>query len=236
MKAYSRNLYQLYLLQDVEDEDPPYPPEQEIEIPSLLQQQLKEDCVHITRLNKLVSLPRKPSVCDLLLQYHTVRVEDRKPELNVPLLREALDGLKTYFDVTLHDHLLYEVERKQFSHLAEIHAARSTPSTQDTSLVNGFIEPPPSLERKLLVPSEMYGPEHFLRLFGKVILQPPLMLFLVQIDLFTCVYCQYLQSSYHCSCQGPECQARLFQSCTATSKTSSCKWSHSNCGFSSLWI
>ena len=94
-------------------------------------------------------------------------MENRIPELNVPLLREALDGLKTYFDVTLHDHLLYEVEREQFSRLIETHAAHDTPATQDTSMVNWFAETSPSSERKWLVPSEVYGPEHFLRLFGK---------------------------------------------------------------------
>ena len=52
------------------------------------------------------------------------------------------------------------IERRQFSHLAEIHAARSTPSTQDASLVNGFIEPPPSLERKLLVPQAHHIDHH----------------------------------------------------------------------------
>ena len=154
-------------VQDVEDEDPPYPPEQEIEIPPLLQQQLKEDCIHVTRSNHLVKLPRSPSVCDVLSQYYTVCVENRNPELNMPLLREALDGLKTYFDVTLHDHLLYEVEREQFSRLIETHVAHDAPTTQDTSMVNGFVETSPSSERKLLVPSEVYGPEHFLRLFGK---------------------------------------------------------------------
>jgi len=96
-------------------------------------------------------------------------VENRNPELNVPLLREVLDGVKTYFDVTLHDHLLYEVERRQFRRLAQSHAAHSTLVAQDSGVVNGFVEP--SMERKLLVPSEVYGPEHFLRLFGEGILQ-----------------------------------------------------------------
>lgn len=98
-------------------------------------------------------------------------MENKNPELNVPLLREALDGVKTYFDVTLHDHLLYEVERRQFRRLAQSHAAQSTLVAQDCSVVNGFVEPLPSMERKLLVPSEVYGPEHFLRLFGEGILQ-----------------------------------------------------------------
>ena len=35
----------------------------------------------------------------------------------------------------------------QFGHLAEVHAADSTPATPDASLVNGFVEAPPLLER-----------------------------------------------------------------------------------------
>lgn len=63
------------------------------------------------------------------------------PRASIPLVREILDGLKTYFDFTVRDHLLYGNEVSQFESVVE---ASSLP------------------------PSAVYGPEHLLRLFVRI--------------------------------------------------------------------
>lgn len=63
------------------------------------------------------------------------------PRASIPIVREILDGLKTYFDFTVRDHLLYGNEVSQFE-----------------SVVEGSSLPP----------SAVYGPEHLLRLFVRM--------------------------------------------------------------------
>ena len=59
----------------------------------------------------------------------------------MPLVIEVLDGVKTYFDFTLSDHLLYASEVPQYGAIVET-----------TSLP----------------PSSIYGAEHLLRLFVRL--------------------------------------------------------------------
>lgn len=119
--------------------------------------------------SQLVSLPRSPTVSQLLVDFyhhyceqHSSSTTDVKyvdqilfvsmdsyPSApythtrtsSIHLAREILDGLKTYFDFTLRDHLLYASEVSQFDSV---------------------------MEGSSLPPSSVYGPEHLLRLFVRM--------------------------------------------------------------------
>jgi mortality factor 4-like protein 1 len=60
---------------------------------------------------------------------------------NEEVLSEVVRGIKLYFDKTIGNMLLYRLERKQYAKTVETH-----PET---------------------APSDIYGAEHLLRLFGK---------------------------------------------------------------------
>ena len=60
---------------------------------------------------------------------------------SLPVMIEVLDGLKTYFDFTLSDHLLYGPEMPQYKIV---------------------------VEKTCLLPSSVYGAEHLLRLFVRL--------------------------------------------------------------------
>lgn len=109
-----------------------------IPIPDSLKFQLVEDWENITKDQKLVPLPRKPTVLEILNEYKEQSIsEDQKREND--LIAEMLDGIQLYFDKALGNILLYRFERKQFNDIQK--------------------ENP---EKKV---SEIYGAEHLLRLF-----------------------------------------------------------------------
>ena len=74
------------------------------------------------------------------------------------LLKEVLDGIITYFDFTLFDHLLYAVEKKQYEDIMV------------TPACHGQQQPTDPLQccDKVELPSRIYGVEHLLRLFGMI--------------------------------------------------------------------
>lgn len=79
------------------------------------------------------------------------------------LLKEVLDGIITYFDFTLMDHLLYTPEKKQYETFVNKKAHLVTPADQE------FSENIPAechSEKITELPSRIYGVEHLLRLFG----------------------------------------------------------------------
>lgn len=106
------------------------------------------------------------------------------------LLAEVLDGVKIYFDFMMEDHLLYGPEREQYrlvmeerakgrgSHKAAANShlgpsceqVEHDPLTQENTLpgdANPHLESTSSNNPSQLVPSQIYGAEHLLRLFLK---------------------------------------------------------------------
>jgi len=88
-----------------------------IPIPDPLKLQLVDDWENITKDKKLVPLPRKPTVVEILSEYKKVNAELKKDEKNsreTDLISEMLDGIQLYFDRALGNILLYHFERQQY--------------------------------------------------------------------------------------------------------------------------
>lgn len=114
----------------------------ELSIPAVLKKQLLDDYEAVsggsTGENKVVPLPRQPTVNDILIQY-VQQALDRKGEANGE--EEITHGLRCYFDKALHFCLLYSSERRQ-----------------EAKYLMGNAR----------VASSVYGAEHLLRLFVKL--------------------------------------------------------------------
>ena len=79
-------------------------------------------------------------------------------------MKEVLDGILTYFDFTLYDHLLYAPEKKQYENVVKKKVHIVMPTTE-----NGDKETPSTTDycnNNSELPSRIYGVEHLLRLFG----------------------------------------------------------------------
>ncbi|XP_069149217.1 nuA4 complex subunit EAF3 homolog isoform X2 [Solanum lycopersicum] len=109
-----------------------------IQIPSTLKKQLVDDWEFIMHQNKLVKLPRSPTVDDILTKYLEYR--SKKDGMMTDSVGEILNGIRCYFDKALPALLLYKKERQQY------HEAVSDNVS----------------------PSSVYGAEHLLRLFVKL--------------------------------------------------------------------
>ncbi|KAJ3329812.1 Esa1p-associated factor [Blyttiomyces sp. JEL0837] len=115
-------------------------PEVKIAIPEPLKARLVDDWENITKNQKLVSLPRKPTVMDILKLYRehcmkNVEGDSRQEDI----LNEITEGLKVYFNKALGNLLLYRFERQQYVELRK------------------------KFPDKVL--ADIYGAEHLLRLF-----------------------------------------------------------------------
>ncbi|XP_062102629.1 protein MRG1 isoform X5 [Humulus lupulus] len=109
-----------------------------IQIPSTLKKQLVDDWEFVNQQEKLVKLPRSPTVDDILTKYLDYR--SKKENTTSDSVAEILRGIRCYFDKALPVMLLYRKERKQFHDVVQ----------DDIS------------------PSNIYGAEHLLRLFVKL--------------------------------------------------------------------
>ncbi|GFP94061.1 mortality factor 4-like protein 1 [Phtheirospermum japonicum] len=109
-----------------------------IQIPPNLKKRLVDDWEQITQQNKLVKLPRSPSVDDILTKYLEIR--SKKDGMMTDAVGEILNGIRCYFDKALPSILLYKKERQQYRE-----------AIQDN-----------------ISPSSIYGAEHLLRLFVKL--------------------------------------------------------------------
>ncbi|KAL3813648.1 hypothetical protein ACJIZ3_014916 [Penstemon smallii] len=109
-----------------------------IQIPPNLKKLLVDDWEFITQQNKLVKLPRSPSVDDILTKYLEYR--SKKDGMMVDATGEILNGLRCYFDKALPVILLYKKEHQQYEDAVSDNVS----------------------------PSSIYGAEHLLRLFVKL--------------------------------------------------------------------
>ncbi|KAJ7861188.1 MRG domain-containing protein [Mycena leptocephala] len=98
---------------------------------------------------KLVTLPRSPTVRELLKEFETYVKDTRPVHLKNPLLLipAVVSGIKVYFDCSLGNHLLYRPERPQYG------VMRAKYITGQTVVVGQ--------EKEM---SEIYGAEHLLRM------------------------------------------------------------------------
>ncbi|CAL1380750.1 unnamed protein product [Linum trigynum] len=109
-----------------------------VQIPSTLKKQLVDDWEFVTQQDKLVKLPRSPTVDDILSKYLEYR--SKKDGVMTDSIGEVLKGIRCYFDKALPVMLLYKRERQQYQDVIK----------EDVS------------------PSTIYGAEHLLRLFVKL--------------------------------------------------------------------
>ncbi|OIV93775.1 hypothetical protein TanjilG_07678 [Lupinus angustifolius] len=109
-----------------------------IQIPTTLKKQLMDDWTFVTQQDKLVKLPRSPTIDDILTKY--LDYKTKKDNMVADSIGESLKGIRRYFDRALPIMLLYKKERKQYSE----------------AIVDG------------VSPSSIYGAEHLLRLFVKL--------------------------------------------------------------------
>ncbi|KAI3660147.1 hypothetical protein MP638_002544 [Amoeboaphelidium occidentale] len=117
-------------------------PEIRIPIPDNLKAQLIDDWENVTKNRRLVSLPRSPTVAEILSEYKEYRSKQKLKDGPDGMLEEILEGLQIYFDKALGTILLYRYEREQYANILRQHS-----------------------DKKM---SEIYGAEHLLRLFGNV--------------------------------------------------------------------
>jgi mortality factor 4-like protein 1 len=89
-----------------------------------------------------VSLPRSPTVAEILSEYKEYRSKQKLKDGPDGMLEEILEGLQIYFDKALGTILLYRYEREQYANILRQHSDKTM--------------------------SEIYGAEHLLRLFGNV--------------------------------------------------------------------
>ncbi|KAI3636567.1 hypothetical protein MIR68_005396, partial [Amoeboaphelidium protococcarum] len=114
-------------------------PEVQILIPDILKVQLVDDWEYVTKDQRLVDLPRTPTVQQILEEYKSMTLAKTKHQLQQDLVREVVDGLQMYFDRALGNILLYRQERPQYA---------------------DFIKQHPDCLKN---PSAFYGAEHLLR-------------------------------------------------------------------------
>jgi len=112
-----------------------------IKIPGALKKQLITDWENITKNQKLVPLPREPSVNFILEEF--VKSKKTKSAQAEAITREVIDGIRQYFEKALGKVLLYKFERPQYQEILEKYKD----------------------EKQI---SDVYGAEHLLRLFVKI--------------------------------------------------------------------
>ncbi|KAF1317034.1 Chromatin modification-related protein eaf3, partial [Globisporangium splendens] len=119
-----------------------------IQMPFSLKKQLVEDWRHITQEPyRLVSLPRKPTVSQIIKNYlefkkSKLKAGDEADEKEYKNLEGIMEGIQSYFDRALGSILLYRMERKQYHEIKQ--------KNEDVPV------------------SEIYGAEHLIRLFVRL--------------------------------------------------------------------
>lgn len=151
-----------------------FPEEVLLPIPTPLKTLLEDDCFWILRGGKLLQLPAELTVERILREYYFNCLENATEDTNFQLLSEVLDGVKIFFDFTLLDHLLYAPEKEQHKLLGVINPVFTKKTTNNTSAsLTHACEASMGVAGHEhmthgLVPSQVYGPIHLLRLFVKL--------------------------------------------------------------------
>ncbi|XP_017845225.1 nuA4 complex subunit EAF3 homolog isoform X2 [Drosophila busckii] len=117
--------------------------EVKIKIPDELKHYLTDDWYAVVREHKLLELPAKVTVQQIVDQYLAYKKSVKSTSASKEVaINDVLDGVLEYFNVMLGSQLLYKFERTQYADIMQKHP--------DTSL------------------SELYGSFHLLRLFVRM--------------------------------------------------------------------
>ncbi|KAI0060498.1 MRG-domain-containing protein [Artomyces pyxidatus] len=132
-----------------EEDDGARRPEMRLQVPEALKVLLVDDWEAVTKNNMLVTLPRSPTVVEILAEFRDHVLADPPAALRDPrtILPTIVAGLQVYFDRALGANLLYRFERPQY---AEIRKRYVTGPTVQVGQ-----------EREM---SAVYGAEHLLRM------------------------------------------------------------------------
>ncbi|KAJ6510407.1 MRG-domain-containing protein, partial [Mycena sanguinolenta] len=132
-----------------DDPDGTRRPEMKLNIPEQIKVKLVDDWQIVTKDNKLVTLPRSPTVEELLAEFelHLKRTQPASVKDPIALASTVVSGLQVYFDRSLANHLLYRFERPQYT------AIRAKYITGQNVVIGQ--------EKEM---SQIYGAEHLLRM------------------------------------------------------------------------
>ncbi|KAF8350331.1 MRG-domain-containing protein [Amanita rubescens] len=126
-------------------------PDIKVNVPEALKMFLVDDWESVTKNNQLVSLPRSPTVEEILDEYAEYVSSNkaklthlRDPQLVLPTI---VSGLKCYFDRSLGANLLYRFERQQYADVRK-----------------QYITGPKVIVGQEKAMSAVYGAEHLLRM------------------------------------------------------------------------
>ena len=92
-----------------------------IKVPIALRAVLVDDWEYVTKDRKLIHIPSKHPIDDILQEFHSQRSERLESLVEQSQLSEFLAGLRLYFNTSLGKLLLYRLERIQFSEVLEKH-------------------------------------------------------------------------------------------------------------------
>jgi len=135
-----------------DDDDGVKKPELKLEIPDILKVILVDDWEAITKNNQLVSLPREPTVQQLLEEFKAYALAlANPPPQAIAIMPTLIAGLRTYFDRSLGSTLLYRFERAQYAEMRKKYITGQHVA--------------PGTEREM---SAIYGAEHLCRLLVKL--------------------------------------------------------------------
>ncbi|KAJ7580209.1 MRG-domain-containing protein [Mycena floridula] len=131
------------------DDDEPRKPEMKLVMPELLKAILVDDWEAVTTSNQLVTLPRTPTVAQLLNEFEEYVKREKPAGLREPevIVHTVVQGLLVYFDRSLGHNLLYRFERPQYAEIRK-----------------KYLSGPNAIPGSEPHMSEIYGAEHFLRL------------------------------------------------------------------------
>ncbi|EGO23073.1 hypothetical protein SERLADRAFT_471761 [Serpula lacrymans var. lacrymans S7.9] len=133
-----------------EEDDSSKRPDMKLNVPEILKVLLVDDWEAVTKNNQLVSLPRSPTVLEILQEFKDhVMSSDKAHNLREPdvVLPTIISGLQVYFDRSLGANLLYRFERPQYAEIRKQYV--TGPKVQMGQ------------EKEM---SAIYGAEHFLRM------------------------------------------------------------------------
>ncbi|KAG8746459.1 Esa1p-associated factor [Ceratobasidium sp. 414] len=133
-----------------EEDETAKKPEMKLEMPDVLKVQLVDEWEAVTKSNRLVPLPRTPSVQDILAEFKEwlpTKIPNAKQRTLATVLPVIVSGLQLYFDKALGANLLYRFERAQYADIRRRY-------------VNG----PAVMAGEPKDMSAIYGAEHLLRL------------------------------------------------------------------------
>ncbi|KAF8645393.1 hypothetical protein AX16_007895 [Volvariella volvacea WC 439] len=134
-----------------EEDETTKKPEIKLNVPEALKAQLVDDWEAVTKNSQLVTLPRSPTVVEILQEFadYMTNMKPKPPNLRDPALvvPTIVSGLQVYFDRSLGANLLYRFERPQYAEMRK-----------------QYVTGPKVIIGQEKEVSAVYGAEHLLRM------------------------------------------------------------------------